>query len=113
MAINLTNTSVDDIYLDIDNISTHVNRVKRVLSSTNESLRALKKSYTILLNDSRTKGNLKKEAEKIVTNIDVYIRKNDALSQQIEALLNSSTREYAQALSQFDDLGAMADTLGE
>ena len=111
MAISLTNTSLDDIYMDIDASGTYINKIKKNLSDINYDLVQLRKAYQILADDPRTQGNLKQQALKIIDKCKKYEKANEAVKVSLEKQLSSSATEYALALSAFDDLGTLADDL--
>ena len=112
MAINITNRSTDDIYMDIDNIDQNAKRVKTILSEISDDLAGLRNIYNNLANDSKTKGQFKKSIQDIVTNCDKYRRANAQVRQQLESSLTKSAAEYVQALRAFDELDSLADDLG-
>ena len=111
MAINITNRSVDDIYMDIDNIDQNAKRVKKILSNINDDLTGLKKIYSTLANDSKTKGNFKKSIQEVVNSCEKYRKNNAKVRAQLENNLTRSAAEYVQALRAFDELDSLADDL--
>ena len=112
MAISYTNMSTDDIYMDTDGVDAHIKKVKTRLNNINNDLSALKKIYNELLNDPKTKGKIKTQAQNIVNNCAKYIKANEAVKVALERQLSKSAAEYVAALRSFDDLGAYADDLG-
>ena len=112
MAISIPNLSVDDIYLDTENIDAYVKKIKMYLNNINNDLVELKKIYAQFADDPKTKGKMKNQAIKIVENCSKYTKKNDQVRATIEKLLSKSASEYALALSAFDELDALADDLG-
>ena len=111
MAISLTNTSLDDIYMDIDASDGYIKKVKKNLSDINYDLVQLRKAYQILADDQRTKGNLRQQALKIIEKCKTYEKANEAVKISLEKQLSTSATEYALALSAFDELGTAADDL--
>ena len=112
MAVNFTNTSLDEIYLDTDNIDQHTKRIKKYLSNINDDLVALKGIYSTLANHKQTKGKFKKSSQKIVNNCTKYIKKNAQVRANLEKVLDKSAREYLLALQAFNQLDNIADELG-
>ena len=111
MAITLTNTSVDDIYMDIDLTDSYIKKIQKNLSDINASLVQLRKSYQMLADHPKTKGNIKNQALKIIDKCIRYEKSNEALKISLEAQLSKSATEYAAALSAFDELGNLAEDL--
>ena len=112
MAISIVNNSVDDVYLDTENVDANIKKVKKYLNNINNDLVDLKKIYAEFANDPKTKGKIKKQAMKIVDNCARYTKANESVKVAVERLLSRSAAEYALALSAFDELDALADDLG-
>lgn len=113
MAISYPNIGNENIYMDLDNITAWVARAKNDLTLINNTLVTMRKYYSTLANDSRTKGKVKVQAQKIVDNINKYINKNNALKQSLESKLTKSAQEYLAALQGFDQLSQYSDDIGK
>ena len=110
--INLTNTSTDDIYLDVENYNKFITLIKNDLVEINDILKNMKKICVALRDDPKTKGKFKKTVNKLVDGAQKKIVNNNKSKNSLETSMYKSAQEYYEALTAFAELDTMAEDLG-
>ena len=100
--INLKNTSIDDLYIDADNIVSAKRAIKTDLTNIVNTLNSIETHYKVLRDHKSTKGKWKDVSSSCVKACNKYEKKFQQDKKALEDCIDDAVQKYV--LSQIEEL---------
>ena len=110
--VSIQNKSVDDIFIDSDNVLAYSKDVKTILENMCNELQKMKTNLDALVNNPKIKGKVRKAISKVDSGVKGRYNKTKTAKNTLESSLSKSIAQYQEAMNSFDELDTLAEDLG-